>query len=58
MFIDTLFKDINNDPNLICIGEINLNRTWERCHFNALINPISTNKEPKDKYKDRIKKVN
>jgi len=25
MFIDILFKDINNNPNLICIREINLN---------------------------------
>jgi len=58
MFINILFKDINNNPNLICIGEINLNRIWERRHFNALINPILTNKEPEDKHKDRIKKVN
>ena len=26
MFINILFKDINNNPNLICIREINLNR--------------------------------
>ena len=58
MFINILFKDINNNPNLICIGEINLNRIQERCHFNALINPIFTNKELKDKYKDKIKEVN
>jgi hypothetical protein len=25
LFINTLFKDINNDPSLICIGEINFN---------------------------------
>ena len=54
MFIDILFKDINNNPNLIYIREINLNRTQERRHFNALINPISTNKELEDKYKDKI----
>ena len=58
MFINTLFKDINNNPNLICIGEINLNRIQERRHFNALINPILTNKELEDKYKDKIKEVN
>ena len=55
MFINILFKDINNNPNLICIREINLNRTQERRYFNALINPISTNKELEDKYKDKIK---
>ena len=58
MFIDILFKDINNNPNLIYIGEINLNRIQERRHFNILINPISTNKELEDKYKDKIKEVN
>ena len=58
MFINILFKDINNNPNLFCIGEINLNRIQERCHFNALINRISTNKELEDKYKDEIKEVN
>ena len=58
MFINTLFKDINNNPNLIYIREINLNRIQERRHFNALINPISTNKEPEDKHKDKIKEVN
>ena len=58
MFINILFKDINNNPNLIYIGEINLNRIWERHHFNALINPILTNKKPEDKYKDKIKEVN
>ena len=58
MFINTLFKDINNDPNLIYIGEINLNRIQKRCHFNALINLISTNKEPENKHEDKIKKVN
>jgi hypothetical protein len=58
MFIDILFKDINNNPNLICIGEININRTWERRHFNASINPILTNNKLEDKYKDKIKEVN
>jgi len=58
MFINTLFKDMNNNPNLIYIREINLNYIWERRHFNALINPILTNKELEDKHKDRIKKVN
>ena len=58
MFINILFKDINNNPNLICIREINLNRIQERRYFNALINPISTNKELEDKYKDKIKEVN
>ena len=58
MFIDILFKDINNNPNLIYIGEINLNRIQERRHFNALINPIQTNKELEDKYKNKIKEVN
>ena len=55
MFINILFKDINNNPNLICIREINLNRIQERYYFNALINPISTNKELEDKYEDKIK---
>ena len=55
MFIDILFEDINNNPNLIYIREINLNRIQERRHFNTLINPISTNKELEDKYKDKIK---
>ena len=58
IFINTLFKDINNNPNLIYIREINLNRIQERRHFNALINPISTDKELEDKHKDKIKKVN
>ena len=58
MFINILFKDINNNSNLICIREINLNHTQERRHFNALINPISTNKELEDKYKDKIEEVN
>ena len=55
MFINILFKDINNNPNLIYINKINLNRIQERRYFNALINPISTNKELEDKYKDKIK---
>ena len=55
IFINILFKDINNNPNLIYIREINLNRIQKRRYFNALINPISTNKELEDKYKDKIK---
>jgi hypothetical protein len=58
MFINILFKDINNNPNLIYIREINLNRIWECYYFNALINPISTNKELEDKHEDKIKEVN
>ena len=58
MFINILFKDINNNPNLIYIREINLNRIQECRHFNILINPISTNKELEDKHKDKIKEVN
>ena len=58
IFIDILLKDINNNPNLIYIGEVNLNHIQERRHFNALINPILTNKEPEDKRKDKIKEVN
>ena len=57
MFIDILFEDINNNPNLIYIREINLNRIQERRHFNALINPISTNKELENKHEDKIKEV-
>ena len=58
IFINILFKDINNNPSLICIREININRIQERRHFNALINPILTNKELEDKYEDEIKEVN
>ena len=58
IFIDILFKDINNNPSLIPIREINLNRIQERRHFNALINPILTNKELEDKYENKIKEVN
>ena len=58
MFINILSKDINNNPNLIYIGKINLNRIQERRHFNALINPILTNKKLEDKYKNKIKEVN
>ena len=58
MFINILFKDINNNPSLIPIGEINLNCIQERRHFNALVNPILTDKELKDKHKDEIKEVN
>ena len=57
MFINILSKDINNNPNLIYISKINLNRIQERRHINALINPILTNKELKNKYKNKIKKV-
>ena len=58
IFINILFKDINNDPSLIPIGEINLNCIQERRHFNALVNPILTDKELEDKYEDKIKEVN
>jgi len=58
MFIHILFKDVNSNPNLIYIREINLNRIEERRHFNALINPISANKELEDKYNNKIKEVN
>ena len=58
MFINILSKDINNNPNLIRISKINLNRIQERRHFNALINPILTNKELEDEYEDKIKEVN
>ena len=58
MFIDILSEDINNNPNLIRIGKINLNRIWERRHFNALINPILTYKELEDEHEDKIKEVN
>ena len=57
MFINILFKDINNNPSLIYIGEINLNCIWECRHFNTFINPISTDKEPEDKHKDKVKEV-
>ena len=57
IFINILFKDINNDPNLIYIREINFNYIWEHRYFNASINPISTNKELKDKYKNKVEKV-
>ena len=55
LFINILFKDINNDSNLICIREINFNYIQERRHCNTSINPILTNKEPEDKYKDKTK---
>ena len=55
LFINTLFEDINNNPNLICIREINLNYIQEYHHFNASINPILTDKELEDKYKDKAK---
>ena len=58
IFINILFKDINNNPSLIPIGEINLNCIQEHHHFNASVNPILTDKELKDKHKDKIKEVN
>ena len=58
IFINILSKDINNNPNLIYISKINLNHIQECRHFNALINPILTNKKLEDKYKDKIKEVN
>ena len=58
MFINILFKDINNNPSLIPIKEINLNRIQECRHFNASVNPILINKVPEDKHKDKIKEVN
>ena len=56
IFINILFKDINNNPTLIPIREINFNYIQEHHHFNTLVNPILTNKEPKNK--DKIKEVN
>ena len=57
LFINILFKDINNNPNLIYIEEINLNYIQKYCYFNASINLILTDKEPEDKYKDEVKEV-
>ena len=57
IFINILLKDIKNNPNLVCIGEINHNRIQKRRHFNALIKPISTNKELENKYKDEVEEV-
>ena len=57
MFINTLFENINNGFSLIFIKKINLNYTWEHYHFNILVNPISTDKEPEDKHKNKIKEV-
>jgi hypothetical protein len=57
LFINILFKNINNDPSLIYIREINFNCIWECRHFNASINPILTDKELENKHKDKIKKV-
>ena len=57
IFINILFKDMNNNPNLIYIGEINLNRIQERRYFNTLINSILTNKELEDKYKDKLRRL-
>ena len=58
MFIDILFKDINNDPSLIPIREINLNHIQECRYFNALVSPILTDKELEDIYEDKIEEVN
>ena len=58
MFINTLFENINNNPNLIFIKEINFNYTQEHRHFNALVNFILTNRELEDEHKDKIKEVN
>ena len=57
IFINILFKDINNDPNLIYIREINFNCIQECCHFNISINSILTNKKPENKYKNKVKEV-
>jgi hypothetical protein len=57
LFINILFKDINNNPSLIYIREINLNYIWERRHFNTSINPISTDKELEDEHEDKVKEV-
>ena len=57
LFINILFKDINNNFNLIYIREINLNCIWERYYFNASINLISTNKELEDEYKNKVEKI-
>ena len=57
LFINILFKDINNDLDLIYIGEINLNYIQKYCYFNASINPILTDKEPEDEHKDEVKEV-
>ena len=57
MFINILSEDINNNPNLIRISKINLNRIQERRYFNALINPILTNKELEDEHEDKIEEV-
>jgi hypothetical protein len=48
---------MNNNPSLIYIREINFNCIWECRYFNASINPISTNKEPENKHKDKVKEV-
>ena len=57
LFINILFKDINNNPNLIYIREINFNYIQEYRYFNASINPISTDKKPEDKHKNKVKEV-
>ena len=57
LVINILFKDINNNLNLLYIREINLNCIQKCCYFNALINLILINKEPENKYKDKVKKV-
>ena len=55
MFINTLLKNIKNDPNLVCIREINYNYIQERRRFNTLIKPILINKELENKYKNKNK---
>ena len=63
MFINTLLKDMKNDFNLVCIGEINYNRIQECRRFNAPVKPILINKElenkhkDEDKYKDKVEEV-
>ena len=57
LFINILFKDINNNFNLIYIKEINLNCIWECCYFNTSINLILTDKEPEAKHKNKVKEV-
>ena len=57
LFINILFEDINNNFDPIYIGEINLNSIQERRHFNAFINPILTDKELEDEYRDEVKEV-
>ena len=57
IFINILFEDMNNNPSLIPIKEINLNCIQECHYFNALVNPILTDKELEDEYEDKIEKL-